>query len=133
MRKIFAFSFIAVLMIAVLTGCSGNDDTVQTCIISDVSYSSESELEAAEQPDTLTLNEPIYASIHFIESPKGSEYTVKWYLDNNEIKAETKATENDMQDVVVYVLEADQAQKGTLKVEVIYGEDILLSKELVIQ
>ena len=133
MRKIFAFSFIAVLMIAVLTGCSGNDDTVQTCIISDVSYSSESELEAAEQPDTLTLNEPIYASIHFIESPKGSEYTVKWYLDNNEIKVETKVTENDMQDVVVYELEADQAQKGTLKVEVIYGEDILLSKELVIQ
>ena len=38
-----------------------------------------------------------------------------------------------MQDVVVYELEADQAQKGTLKVEVIYGEDILLSKELVIQ
>ena len=58
---------------------------------------------------------------------------MKWYLDNTEIKAETKATENDMQDVVVYELEADQAQKGTLKVEVIYGEDILLSKELVIQ
>lgn len=38
-----------------------------------------------------------------------------------------------MQDVVVYELDADQAQKGTLKVEVIYGEYILLSKELVIQ
>lgn len=133
MQKIFAFSFIAVLMISVLTGCSGNDDTVQTCIISDVSYSSENKLETAEQPDTLALNEPVYASVHFIESPKGSEYTVKWYLDNTEIKAETKATENDMQDVVVYELEADQAQKGTLKVEVIYGEDMLLSKELIIQ
>ena len=53
MRKIIAFSFIAILLLSVLTGCGGTDDTMQTCIISDVSYSSERELEAAEQPDTL--------------------------------------------------------------------------------
>ena len=107
--------------------------TIQTCIISNSSYSLQEELESANQEDALIVNEPVYASVHFVESPKGMEYTVKWYLDGTEIKSETKATEKDMQDIVVYELEAEQAAAGSLKLEVIYKDTILLTKELIIQ
>ena len=109
MKKVTVL-LITILMMAVsLVGCGGNDDTIQTCIISNSSYSLQEELESANQEDALIVNEPVYASVHFVESPKGMEYTVKWYLDGTEIKSETKATEKDMQDIVVYELEAEQA------------------------
>ncbi len=58
---------------------------------------------------------------------------MKWYLDGTEIKSETKATEGDLQDIVIYELEAGQVSGGTLKVEVIYKDTTLLSKEIEIQ
>ena len=126
MKKVTVL-LITILMMAVsLVGCGGNDDTIQTCIISNSSYSLQEELESANQEDALIVNEPVYASVHFVESPKGMEYTVKWYLDGTEIKSETKATEKDMQDIVVYELEAEQAAAGSLKLEVIYKDTILL-------
>lgn len=63
-----------------LVGCGGNDDTIQTCIISNSSYSLQEELESANQEDALIVNEPVYASVHFVESPKGMEYTVNGIL-----------------------------------------------------
>ena len=133
MKKVTVL-LITILMMAVsLVGCGGNDDTIQTCIISNSSYSLQEELESANQEDALIVNEPVYASVHFVESPKGMEYTVKWYLDGTEIKSETKATEKDIQDIVVFELEKTQATAGSLKVEVIYKETILVTKELAIQ
>ena len=118
MKKVTVL-LITILMMAVsLVGCGGNDDTIQTCIISNSSYSLQEELESANQEDALIVNEPVYASVHF---------------DGTEIKSETKATEKDMQDIVVYELEAEQAAAGSLKLEVIYKDTILLTKELIIQ
>ena len=133
MKKVMVLLVSLLMMVVSLVGCNGNDDTIQTCIISNSSYSSRGELESANQEDVLTANEPIYASVHFVESPKGMEYTVKWYLDDTEIKSETKATEKDVQDIVIYELEADQAIAGSLKLEVIYKDTILLAKELTVQ
>jgi len=133
MKKVMVLLISLLMMVVSLVGCNGNDDTIQTCIISNSSYSSQGELELANQEDALTVNEPIYASVHFVESPKGMEYTVKWYLDDTEVKSETKATEKDMQDIVIYELEAEQAIAGSLKLEVIYKDTILLTKELTVQ
>lgn len=133
MRKISILLAVALLMIVILTRCDGDDDTIQSCIISNVSYTSQKELDLASQPENLFANQKVYTSIHFIETPKGMKYTVKWYLDGTEIKAETKKTVNDMQDVVVYELDAKQALAGTLKLEVIYKDTVLLTKELKIQ
>lgn len=133
MKKTKPFFILLILITTLLVGCGNNDDTIQTCIISNISYPSQSELETATQIDTLTANESIYASIHFVESPKGMKYTVKWYLDGTEIKSETKSTVNDTQDVVVYELEAEQAVAGTLKVEVLFKNTVLQSQELKIQ
>lgn len=123
MKKVIAIF----IVVATLTGCNGNDNTVQTYIVSNTSYDSQDELESATQTDTLTVDEPIYTSIHFVESPKGMEYTVKWYLDGTEIKTETKATVNDTQDVVAYELDGEQAVEGTLKIEIIYKDTTLLT------
>lgn len=133
MKKVMVLLISILMMVVSLVGCGGNDDTIQNCIISNSSYSSQDELESANQEDALTANKPIYASVHFVESPKGMEYTVKWYLDDTEIKSETKATEKDMQDIVIYELEAEQAIAGSLKLEVIYKDTILLTKELTVQ
>lgn len=133
MKKMITFLAAVVMLVAALTGCGGNDDTVQTCIVSNMSYTTENDLESASQLDMPAVDKTIYASIHFIESPEGTEYTVKWYLDGTEIKSETKATEGDIQDIVIYELGAEQVSEGTLKVEVIYKDTTLLSKELEIQ
>lgn len=133
MKKVIVLLAAVFMMAVALAGCGGNDDTIQTCIISNSSYTSQSELDSASQADTLTAKKPIYASIHFIESPKGMEYTVKWYIDGTEIKSETKATGKDVQDIVIYRLEAEQAAEGSLKIEVIYKDTILLTKELSIR
>ena len=133
MKKVTVLLITIMTMAVSLVGCGENDDTIQTCIISNSSYSLQEELESANQEEALIVNEPVYASVHFVESPKGMEYTVKWYLDGTEIKSETKATEKDMQDIVMYELEAEQAVAGSLKLEVIYKDTILLTKELIIQ
>lgn len=133
MKKII-ITFVSIIMMAVtLTGCGDSDNSIQTYVISNESYTSQDELESATGVDTLSPNESIYASFHFVESPKGMEYTVIWYIDGTEIKTETKATENERQDIIVYELEAEQVEKGSLKVEVFYKETLLLTEELLIQ
>lgn len=133
MKKGIILLITILTMSVLLVGCGGNDNTIQTCIISNSGYYTQEELESVQQEKMITANEPIYTSIHFVESPKGMEYTVKWYIDGNEIKSETKATEKDIQDIVVFELEKTQATAGSLKVEVIYKETILITKELAIQ
>lgn len=102
-------------------------------VIANESYLVQDDLEAVEQPEFIKAGETVYASIHFIESPQGMEYSVKWYLNDVELKKETKATQNNFQDIIVYELEAEDIIAGTLKIEVSYKDMVLLSKEISIQ
>lgn len=61
------------------------------------------------------------------------EYTVKWYVDGEEIKSETKAIQSDTQDILIYELEDEWVKVGSLKLEVIYKDTVLLLKEITIQ
>ncbi len=133
MKKYIPVIIALVTLSVILVACGGNNNTVQNCNISNISVTSISELEEMEQPTTLTAGKQIYANIHFVESPKETAYTAIWYLDDREIKREIKETENDMQDVIVYELEAEQALNGVLKLEIAYDNTILLTKELEIQ
>jgi hypothetical protein len=133
MKKIIAIFSVIFIMVVTLAGCSGHDDTVQNCIVSNKSYTTQKDLEAATQLDTLKAGEPLFASVYFIESPKGMEYTVKWYIGGTEIKSETKATANATKDIVVYELEAGTAVAGNLKLQVMYMDTVLVTKELAIK
>ena len=133
MKKILVLVFGTILCIALLAGCGKNDDTVETCIVANESYAERAALEAAAQPESLAAGHTAYTSAHVVESPKGMQYTVKWYLNGTQVKAETKATENDLQDTLVYELEAEKAVAGSLKVEVLYNDTVLLTKELAVK
>ena len=133
MKKIVSLIIAIVTLSVILGACNGSNNTIQNYNVSNISVTSISELENMTQPATLTAGEPIYANIHFIESPKGTEYTAIWYLDGTEIKRETQKTESDMQDLVVYELEAEQTLSGILKLEITYDDTILLTKEFEIQ
>ena len=49
-----------------------------------------SDLEKAAQPEQLKAGKDVYLSVYFIESVKGMEYTVKWYMNEKEIKTDTQ-------------------------------------------
>lgn len=133
MKKILWFLLIVMSFITILAGCGGNDDTIQICIVANEYYKEKAALEAATQPEILAADKEVYTSVHFIESPKSMEYTVKWYINDAEIKSETKKTQKDRQDTIVYELETEYVTTGKLKIEILYKDTVLLTKELPIK
>ncbi len=131
-RRIVRFLIVG-FIVAALTGCNGNTNTIQSCVISHEQYTEKEALEKAVQPDQFDKNQAIYASVYFIESPLGTEYTAKWSVDDKEVKTETQAMQTDKCGIMVFSLDADKVTAGTAKFEVVYGEDVLLSKELIVQ
>jgi len=119
------------LSVLVFAGC-GVSNTVASFIVSDQLYTERSDLESAKQPEQLTAGKDIYASVYFIESVKGMEYTAKWYIDGNEVKTDTQKLLTDRKGMIVFPLEGDKVTYGTLKFEICYDDFILASKELVI-
>lgn len=131
-NKLFVIVSIAMMFILSLSGC-GATNTVESFVVSNDQYTDKAAIEEAEQSDHLTVGENVYACVYFIESPKGMEYTGKWYLDGNEIKTDTQATTSDMAGTIVYTLDADNVKAGNLKFEVVYNETVLCSKELPVE
>lgn len=114
-----------------LAGC-GEPDTVSHYIISEKQYTEKADLDRAAQPEQLTAGKNIYASVFFIESPKGMEYTAKWFINGNEVRTDNKKMPDDKRGVIVFFLEGNKVTAGTLKFEVSYNSDVLCSKELTV-
>jgi len=135
--KNFAFLNYAFLLVLItiftlaLAGC-GEVNTVAGYIVADRPYSERSDLESAKQPEQLPAGKDVYASVYFIESPQGMEYTAKWSINGNTVKTETQKLLTDRKGMIVFSLEGNKVTAGTLKLEIRYGSDILASKELVI-
>jgi hypothetical protein len=125
----FLLAIITVFALA-LAGCESS--TVAGFIVSDRQYTDISDLDRAEQPKQLAAGKDVYASVYFIESPKGMEYTAKWFIDGNEVKTDTQKMPTDRKGMIVFPLEGGRVAAGTLKVEICYGGDVLKSKEIVI-
>jgi hypothetical protein len=131
MERIVLSSAMLLFMLA-LTAC-GKINTIDKYIVANEPYAQQSEIEKASQQDHLSVGKSVYASVYFIESPKGMKYTGKWFVDDIEMKSETQETITDKSGVIVYTLDADKVKKGTLKFEVVYRDDVLCSKELAVQ
>ena len=130
MKKTKMFLLVtAILLAAFLTGC-GQKNTVEAFVVSTVQYTEKADIESATQPEQVEVGVDIYASVYFIESPEGMEYTGKWYIDGTEIKSDSQKTTMDKCGAIVLVLEADSVTVGTLKFEVVYNDDVLCSREL---
>ena len=121
------------LFTIVLAGCNSHSDVVETCVLSAEQYVEKKELENAPQPVSLKAGEDIYASVHFIESPLGMEYIGKWYAGDAEIKTETQKMITDKKGIIVFSLEGSKVISGTIRFEILYGSDVLYSKEFPVQ
>lgn len=132
-KTVIVLFLILTLMLTALTGCGDGNNTVETCVISTEQYTEKDALESAEQPEQLEAGKDIYASVYFIESPLGMEYTGKWYIDGNEVKTETMEMETDKNGIIIFSLEADKVTTGTVKFEIVYDDDILFTKELTVK
>lgn len=136
MKKIKTASllFVVLMLLATsLTGCGGSTNTVEICVLSNEQYTDKADLESAAQPEDFEVGQDIYASVRFIESPLGMEYTGKWYIDDVEVKTETKEMITDKSGIIIFTLEADKVTAGTVRFEILHGDDILFSKELSVQ
>ena len=130
--KNYAFPFVLItLFILVFVGC-GESNTVASFIVSERQYAERSSLESAKQPEQLTAGKTIYASVYFIESPKGMEYTAKWFIDGNEVKTDKQKMPTDRKGIIIFSLEEDKVTACTLKFQISYNSYILASKELII-
>ena len=132
-RNTFSVLLAAMLMALVLDGCAGSTNTVEACVISNTQYPGKAEIADADSQEEFETDKDIFASVYFIESPKGMGYTGRWYLDGTEVKSEQKEITTDENGVIVFSLEADKVKTGTLRFEIVYGDDVLFSKELTVQ
>jgi len=131
-KKNLVFLLVITMVFALaLAGC-GESNTVSGCIVSDVKYTSRSELESAKQPEQLTAGKDIYASVYFIESPKGMEYTAKWFVNGNETKTDAKKMPTDRSGLIVFSLEGEKVAAGKIKLEISYEGNILTTRELLV-
>ena len=131
MKKLLTVSALLVLslsMLLVLTGCE--DDPVAKYILSNEFYATADAIETAMQPESLQAGKAVYASISFIESPKGMKYAVEWLLDGQQVYAEEKEMATDKRGVIVYELPGDKAVSGQLSLRVLYKGKLIFDKAL---
>jgi hypothetical protein len=128
LKKVFLFT-LTVLFIFSMIGCE-RSNTVASFVVSDRQYTERSDLEKAAQPEQLKAGKDVYLSVYFIESVKWMEYTVKWYMNEKEIKTDTQKFPVEKKGILVFALDGDKVSAGTLKVEIRYKEHILAAMEL---
>ncbi|MBU4438978.1 MAG: hypothetical protein L6276_09160 [Acetobacterium sp.] len=122
---------ICIIMLFMLSGC-GESTPIEGIVISNEPYVSAAEIENAEQLTELSVGVPIYGSISFIESPLGMKYQAKWLLNDQEIKTDEKAMATDKRGELVFPLEADKIAAGTLKLQILYKDEVLVEREVLI-
>lgn len=128
---LFLMATVCVSLALILTGCDSSPIT--DIVISNEQYTDQKAIDKATQPKILTKDKEVYASVNFIESPKGMKYTAKWLLNNEEIFTEEKEMVKDKTGVIVYTLETDKLEDGTLKIQIIYKNKVLEEKEVTIK
>ena len=132
MKKFNNFLLMLIICASFAFMFAGCNDTspVTNIVISNEQYTNQTAIDKAQQPTELAKDKDIYASVNFIESPKGMKYTAKWLFDDKEIKTEEKEMTTDKMGVLVFPLETDKLKEGTLKLQIIYKDNILAKKEI---
>lgn len=121
------------LLLVGLTGCGGENNTIMHLVIANQPYGEQTTLEQADSLSSFSTQTPIYASVYFIESPKGMKYTAKWFLNDQEIQSEEKEMPTDKNGVIVYSLAADQVLAGNLKLQILFRDEILTEQLITIK
>lgn len=130
--KMLALVIGGILLVG-LTGCGGENNTIMHLVLANQPYREKVALEKADSPTEFSAQTPLYASVYFIESPKGMKYTAKWFLNDQEIKSEEKEMPTDKNGVIVYSLAADQVLSGNLKLQILFRDEILTEQLITIK
>lgn len=64
----------------------------------------------------------LYATIHFVECPQGSEYTGKWIKDGTVIKEDIGTLPTGPEGVIAYMLDGDSVVNGSYTFELYDGD-----------
>lgn len=67
-------------------------------------------------------NKELYITIHFVECPKGSEYTGKWIKDGKVIQENNGTLPTGPEGVISYLLDGDSVVKGGYTFELYDGD-----------
>lgn len=78
-------------------------------------------------------NKDLYLTIHFVECPKGSEFTGKWLMEEKLIKEEKGTLTTDAEGVISYLLDGSSVVKGQYVFELYDGDRKLFEKEFFVE
>lgn len=76
----------------------------------------------------IPVNKDLYAAIHFVESPKGSEYTGKWLKDGEVIQYDKEILPTEAEGVISYMLDGSNVLKGSYIFELYDGDRKIFEK-----
>lgn len=131
---LIGLALVVVVIIVSMMG-SGDYTPIVSGIIDNKAYDSYDDLDAATKPTTLSVNENVFASVHYIESPTGKKYDVKWTLNDQVVKEETLEVVTDKQGALSSELNSDKLAAGKLQFSMYYEskEDALYTAEVTIE
>lgn len=112
------FLCIGILLPATSGLFEGHSSVVMHFVVAAQEYRSSSEVEVAQTQEILKAGEDLFASVYFIESPRGTEYEVRWVSGNTVIETVKKEMVEDKRGVLTFMLPAKKALPGTYDVQI---------------
>ena len=70
----------------------------------------------------------LYAAVHFVECPQGSEYTGKWIKDGEAISEEKETLATGPQGVISYMIEGNSVLGGKYVFQLYDGAEMIFEK-----
>ncbi|WKY43214.1 hypothetical protein Q5O14_11135 [Eubacteriaceae bacterium ES2] len=65
----------------------------------------------------------LYANLHFVESPQGSEFTGKWIKDGNIIGEEVGTLSTGPEGIISYMIDGNEVVEGSYAFELYDGDE----------
>ena len=81
----------------------------------------------------ILVDQDLYATVYFVECPKGSEFIGKWVQDDTVIDEQTKALTTEPEGVMTYVLAGENVVQGSYTFELYEGERLVFEKTFSIE
>ncbi len=79
----------------------------------------------ADYEAVIPQGENLYANVHFVECPQGSEFTGKWSMDGNVIAEEKGTLSTGPQGVISFMLGKDSTAGGSYTFELYDGDSTI--------
>ena len=96
----------------------GHSSVVMHSVVDTKEYTNRAEIEKAEEKTAFETGADLFISVDFIESPKGTEYEVRWVSGDTVVETVKKKMVEDRRGVLTFLLPADKVLPGTYEVQI---------------